>query len=162
MSLHHSEREANAHILTRIEGSYFRKYKGEATQKREATWKRIVNPSANLFQPESGAKGEIELNHHDDVDIHISSIKAVKSISKSELFHYRFTKTLKGVLLTLEKDRTLAFIFNRSERCLTYRHIQKINRRQADDQRWGSNMDITNPVKQIVRQSYLWRDPRLD
>jgi len=36
-------------------------------------------------------------------------------------------------LLTLEKDRTPAFIFNQSERRLTYRHLQKISRRQADD-----------------------------
>jgi len=57
--------------------------------------------------------------------------------------------------LTLKKDRTFAFIFNRSERCLTYQHLQKISQRQADDQREGSKMDITNPVKQIVSQTCL-------
>ena len=61
-------------------------------------------------------------------------------------------------LLTLKKDRTPTFIFNRSERRLTYRHLQKISRRQADDQRQCSNMDITDPVKQIVSQSYPRRD----
>ena len=143
-----------------LKRSYFRKLKGEATQKSEATRKQTYNSSAKLFQPENGAKGEVELNHQGDVHIHIPSIKAVQSISKSEPFHCRFTKTLKGVLLTLEKDRTPAFIFNQSERRLTYRHLQKISRRQGDDQKWGSNMDITNPVKQIVNQSYLWRDIR--
>ena len=30
---------------------------------------------------------------------------AIQSISKSESVHFRFTKTLKGVLLTLQKDK---------------------------------------------------------
>jgi len=46
-----------------LKQSYFRKPKGEDTQKREATRKRVVNSSENLFQAESGAKGKIELNH---------------------------------------------------------------------------------------------------
>jgi len=59
------------------------------------------------------------------------------------------------LVLTLKKDRTSVFIFNRSERRLTYQHLQKISRRQANDQREGSNMDITNSVKQIVSQTCL-------
>ena len=49
--------------------SYFRKPKGEAnqkceaTQKREATWKWVFNSPTNLFQPASEAKSEVELNH---------------------------------------------------------------------------------------------------
>jgi len=78
------------------------------------------NFSANLFQPESRVKGEVEFNYQGDVHNHIPSIKAVQSISKSEPFYCRFAKTLKGVLLTLEKDRTPAFIISRSEQCLNY------------------------------------------
>ena len=106
-----------------LKRSYFSKLKGEATQKSEATRKQIYNSSANLFQPESRVKGKVELNYQGEVYIHIPSIKAVQSISKSEPFHCRFTKTLKGVLLTIEKDKTPTFIFNRSERRLTYRHL---------------------------------------
>ena len=88
-----------------LKRSSFRKPKGEATQKREATQNYTeaycYNFSANLFQPESRVKGEIELNHQGDVHIHIPSIKAIQSISKSEPSHCRFTKTFKGVLLTL-------------------------------------------------------------
>jgi len=32
------------------------------------------NFSANLFQPESGAKGEVKLNHQGDVHIHVQLI----------------------------------------------------------------------------------------
>jgi len=58
-------------------------------------------------------------------------------------------------MLTLYKDKTLTFIFNRSEQRLTYQHLQKISRRQADDQGQGSDLDFTDPVKQTVRQSCL-------
>jgi len=48
---------------------------------------------------------------------------------------FRFVDLRPSTLLTLEKDKTPAFIFNRSERRLTYRHLQKRRWRQADDQR---------------------------
>ena len=69
-----------------LKRSYFRKSKGEATHKREATRERIVNSSVNLLQPESRVEGEVELNLQGDVHIHIPSIETVQNISKSEPF----------------------------------------------------------------------------
>jgi len=109
-----------------LKRSYFRKPKGEATQKRSYPEARSYteadchNSSTNLFQPEGRVKGEVELNYQGDIHIHIPSIKIVQSILGSEPFHCRFTKSLKGVLLTLEKDGTPAFIFSRSKQRLTY------------------------------------------
>ena len=114
---------------------------------------------SELLQFLGEPRGRVELNHQGDVHTHILLIINQNSskYSGSEPFHCRSMKTLKGVLLTLEKDGTPAFIFSRSEQRLTYWHLQKISQRQADDKRQGSNMDITNPVKQIVSQSCLWR-----
>ena len=90
--------------------------------------------------------------------------KAIQSISKFELSHCGFTKTLKGVLLTLKKRQNLGQLFNRSERCLTCRHLQKIRHRQADVQFLPipegqiRDLDSTDPMKQAVSQGCLRRD----
>jgi len=90
--------------------------------------------------------------------------EAIQSILKSEPTHCGFTKTLKGVLLTLKKDKTLRQLSNWSERRLTCRHLQKTSHRQADDQFLPisegqiTDLDSTDPVKQTVSQDYLWRD----
>ena len=90
--------------------------------------------------------------------------EAIQSILKSEPSHCGFTKTLKGVLLTLKKDKTLRQLSNRSEWRLTCRHLQKTSHRQADDQflpiSEGQISDLcsTNLVKQTVSQDCLWKD----
>ena len=118
--------EGSTNIPTRFEAKLLQEAQRRSyPEARSYTEEDCSNSSANLFQPKSGAKGEVELNHQGDVHIYTPSIKAVQRILKSKPFHYKFTKTLKGVFLTLEKDRTPAFIFNRSERHLTYRQLKK-------------------------------------
>ena len=57
------------------------------------------NSSANLFQLESGAKGEV--NSTSKAMFIPTDHESSSKYFKSEPFHFRFTKTLKGVLLTL-------------------------------------------------------------
>ena len=79
--------------------------------------------------------------------------EAIQNISKYKPSHCGFMKTLKGVLLTLKKDKTLRQLFNWSERYLTCRYLQKISRRRAGDQFLPipegqiSDLDSTDPVK---------------
>ena len=69
-------------------------------------------------------------------------------------------------MLTLKKIKTLRQYFNRSEQCLTYRYLQKISHKQADDQfmpipkRQGSDLDPTDLVKQTVGQVLPLKRPK--
>ena len=73
-------------------------------------------------------------------------------------------ENFEGGLVDTQKRQNLEQLFNRSERCLTCRHLQKTSRRQADDQFLAipegqiGDLDSTDPVKQTVSQDCLWRD----
>jgi len=74
-----------------------------------------------------------------------------------------FTEFTLYIVDTL-KGQTLRQLFNRSERCLTCRHLQKISPKQANNQFLPipegqiSDLDFTDPVKQTVSQGCLQRD----
>jgi len=70
----------------------------------DAKLPRIVNlrvPWRTYSNPEPGLKAELNSTIMATFAFRISSIKAVQSISESEPFYCRLTKTLKGVLLIL-------------------------------------------------------------
>ena len=107
-SSHHSEHKASASRALIIQPCLEVKLLQEAQRRsylevRSYMEANYYNSSANLFQPKAWLKAKLNLTTKATFTstYHRSFSKAVQSISKSEPIHCRFTKTLKGVLLTL-------------------------------------------------------------
>jgi len=83
-----------------FEANLLQKLRRGATQTRSYPESRIYTILWRIY-PKVGSKAKLNSTTMVTFVLHISSIKAIQSISKSEPFHCRLSKTLKGVLLTL-------------------------------------------------------------
>ena len=74
---------------------------------------RIYTISRRTYSnPEAGLKAKLNSTTMAMFVLHIPSIKAIQSISKSEPFHCRLSKTLKGVLSVSYTHLTLPTIYS--------------------------------------------------